>query len=102
MEEQAFQQLSRLWRATEQGSVLQGCMLQGSESCSVCQSRLTPWCPEKDHNKYIMDVPLVIELNENIFYYVTRETGQKENQLIGSYNQKSQLKVQSSTSLSKR
>lgn len=56
----------------------------------------------KDHNRYIMHVPLALELNENIFYYVTRETGQKENQLIGSYIQKSQLKVQSSTSLSKR
>lgn len=49
-----------------------------------------------------MDVPLAVELNENIFYYVTTETGQKENQPVGSHNQKSQLKVQSSTSLFKR
>lgn len=100
MEEQGVQQPSQLWRATEQGSVSQGWCRD--QEAAQCQSGSPPWCPEKDHNKYLMHVPLAMELNENIFYYVTTETGQKENQLVRSHNQKSQLKVQNSTSLFKQ
>lgn len=80
----------------------QGCCRDQKAAQSVSQGHLLGVQRKTIIDRYIMDVPLALELNENIFYYVTRETGQKENQLIGSYNQKSQLKVQNSTSLSKR